>query len=473
MEQISQSQIPRNLMFKKQYRLESNLGEGTYGEVNSYSILSKVAVKQFKSIPTEKELIELEIMKKIKSKYLCKLIDAFINEDNQFMIVQKLAKHGDLLNYCKKTLYWEIPESLAKEWLAQVCLGLNELHSKNIIHRDIKPENILVQDKLHLRLSDFGQSKIVEHDIQKMIATNSLAKGTPQYMSPEMKNLEEYDYSTDIYSLGITFALLLSQEFPKIQEISDNSWTPRFKNGNDYQQDFIDLIKQMIRFNKNQRIKLIDIIQHPLLQDTQTMKEYREFMLIGKNRQNLQVQQFPLPRCVFKASKLIGEGDIGFVYLCQLLDGQEQFVMKRWYQQPDRQMQNSVIIHKNLKSNYITPLIDAFYDNQKYFCTIENFAEFGDVQHYLRKFKEQLSEKLVLEWLAQVALGLLHMHENHIIHRAVTPNNILVYEHQKVRLSGLDYCHFQVNYNDDKILKEPKLAKDFSSDIYSLAQVSN
>eukprot|EP00347_Sterkiella_histriomuscorum_P006525 403352433 len=487
------------------------------------------------------------------------------------MIVQKLAKHGDLLSYCKETLHWQIPESLAKEWLAQVCLGLNELHSRNIIHRDIKPENILVQDKLHLRLSDFGQSKIVEHDIQKMIASNSLAKGTPQYMSPEMKNLEEYDYSTDIYSLGITFALILTQEYPKIQELATNSWNPDFKSGKGFSQNFVDLIKHMIRFNKDERIKLCEIIQHPSLQDTQTIKGYKEFIKndqnkikikfeecysIGSNERiyqesksqntqsqsknilnfneeekqcnmNTQVLQLSQKesdlkiqadnqdyildnlgrklteiesliriicdsiqhdhRIIFDLSNsevlirtqdhqnkekdkftfyrdlkiLVNQqvktqtvniyridcwlrgGSFKDAYLCtsKSQEKRQRFAMKVWKEIPDDMLQ-SIFIQRHLKSQYITPIIEIFYDSQdnNKLCIIEDVAQYKDIFQYLKS--HSLNENQVLEWMAQILLGISFMHERHIIHRDIVPQNILVYDHLQVKLAGLDFCYF-------------------------------
>jgi serine/threonine protein kinase len=42
-----------------------------------------------------------------------------------------------------------------------MVMGLEELHSLNIVYRDVKPDNALLDDKGHLRLSDFGVSEIL------------------------------------------------------------------------------------------------------------------------------------------------------------------------------------------------------------------------------------------------------------------------------------------------------------------------
>lgn len=51
-------------------------------------------------------------------------------------------------------------EARAKLYIAEIIVALEHLHAKNIIYRDLKPENILLDDKGHIRLTDFGLSKL-------------------------------------------------------------------------------------------------------------------------------------------------------------------------------------------------------------------------------------------------------------------------------------------------------------------------
>jgi serum/glucocorticoid-regulated kinase 2 len=75
------------------------------------------------------------------------------------------------------------------------------LHNKNILYRDLKPENILVDEKGHLKLTDFGLCKL---DFKKDDLTASFV-GSPEYMSPEILNGQLYNYSVDFYTLGVLF----------------------------------------------------------------------------------------------------------------------------------------------------------------------------------------------------------------------------------------------------------------------------
>ena len=54
-----------------------------------------------------------------------------------------------------------LSESQAKFYFAEILLGLEHLHSLDIVYRDIKPENILLDIDGHIRIADFGLSKVI------------------------------------------------------------------------------------------------------------------------------------------------------------------------------------------------------------------------------------------------------------------------------------------------------------------------
>jgi len=59
--------------------------------------------------------------------------------------------------------------------------GLHHIHSNRVIHRDLKPENCLIDKNLHLKIIDFGLSKIAtKREYTRMIL------GTPHYLAPEV-----------------------------------------------------------------------------------------------------------------------------------------------------------------------------------------------------------------------------------------------------------------------------------------------
>lgn len=84
---------------------------------------------------------------------------------------------GELFTYLRKLRRFD--ESTAQFYAAEVVLALEYLHEKmNVIYRDLKPENLLVTEKGHIKITDFGLSK--KKEICKTYC------GTPEYLAPEI-----------------------------------------------------------------------------------------------------------------------------------------------------------------------------------------------------------------------------------------------------------------------------------------------
>lgn len=96
--------------------------------------------------------------------------------------------------------------------------GIKYLHSANIIHRDLKPSNILANEKCEVRMCDFGLSRKIEDeekDENKIKGVGQLTEYvvTRYYRAPEiMLSSHEYTKAVDMWSLGCTFAELLTKK---------------------------------------------------------------------------------------------------------------------------------------------------------------------------------------------------------------------------------------------------------------------
>lgn len=118
---------------------------------------------------------------------------------------------GDLARWQRE---YGVPSmDLATRWLRQALEGLQYAHRRNILHRDIKPHNLLLTSEGHLKVSDFGLLKQVEH-VATGLTPHEAIVGTPHYMSPEQALGEPLDERSDLFSLGTTFFHLLSGRLP-------------------------------------------------------------------------------------------------------------------------------------------------------------------------------------------------------------------------------------------------------------------
>jgi 5'-AMP-activated protein kinase, catalytic alpha subunit len=104
-------------------------------------------------------------------------------------------------------------EDTARVYFAQLIEGIEYCHGKGICHRDLKPENLLLDDKGHLKISDFGLSAINNESAaggpdESIFHT---ACGTPNYVAPEVLMDKGYDgKAADIWSAGVILYVLLA-----------------------------------------------------------------------------------------------------------------------------------------------------------------------------------------------------------------------------------------------------------------------
>lgn len=124
-------------------------------------------------------LNDLNVLFSSNSKYLIKCYGAFLVEGKVGLLLEYMDK-GNLAHFISSAFSKniKIPEEILVYIIKKILKGLYYIHKHLLIHRDIKPENILINSNGHLKLTDFGISKILSSQTDMV---DSFV-GTPTYM---------------------------------------------------------------------------------------------------------------------------------------------------------------------------------------------------------------------------------------------------------------------------------------------------
>lgn len=126
------------------------------GEYYAIKVLKKadmVAKNQVTNVKAERAIM----MWQGESDFVAKLYWTFSSKDYLYLVMEYL-NGGDCASLIK--VLGGLPEDWAKKYIAEVVLGVQHLHDRGIVHRDLKPDNLLIDQKGHLKLTDFGLSRM-------------------------------------------------------------------------------------------------------------------------------------------------------------------------------------------------------------------------------------------------------------------------------------------------------------------------
>ena len=176
----------------------------------------------------ERALMERQVLVKTKHPFIIQMYWAFQTKTHLFFVLEFCAG-GELFFHMMKRNRFDEPT--AKFYFCEVLLGLEYLHSRNILYRDLKPENILLDLDGHIRLTDFGLSKESQADTSPATTVGgdkfTSFVGTAGYLSPEMIKREGHGKPLDFYCLGCLLYVMLTGSLPYYQGNWDEMFAKR------------------------------------------------------------------------------------------------------------------------------------------------------------------------------------------------------------------------------------------------------
>ncbi|XP_067893182.1 microtubule-associated serine/threonine-protein kinase 2 isoform X2 [Heterodontus francisci] len=233
----------------------------------------------------QQAFVERDILTFAENPFVVSMFCSFETKRHLCMVIE-YVEGGDCATLLKNI--GALPVEMARMYFAETVLALEYLHNYGIVHRDLKPDNLLITSMGHIKLTDFGLSKIglmslttnlyeghIEKDAREFL--DKQVCGTPEYIAPEVILRQGYGKPVDWWAMGIILYEFLVGCVPFFgdtpeelfgQVISDEIAWP---DGDDaLPPDAEDLISKLLRQNPLERLgagSVYEVKQHRFFTD--------------------------------------------------------------------------------------------------------------------------------------------------------------------------------------------------------------
>lgn len=235
------------------------LGKGAYGKVyqvrkvygpNKGQIFAMKAIHKTSIVSSQTDLrhtkSERDVLVEVDHPFIVHLHYAFETR-RRLYLVQEFCNGGELFR--RMEVERMMTEDDAKFYLSEIVCAIEYLHERDIIYRDLKTENVMLDTDGHVRLIDFGLSKMN----MTPGATTTTFCGTVEYMAPEVISKGTgYSKPSDWWSFGVFTYDLLTGRSPFYSNQGKNMTKQRILNGKltlpiYVTRDAQDMIKKLLR----------------------------------------------------------------------------------------------------------------------------------------------------------------------------------------------------------------------------------
>ncbi|CAI9113529.1 OLC1v1014143C1 [Oldenlandia corymbosa var. corymbosa] len=193
---------------------EQELGDGGFGTVYKGKLKDGrvVAVKRlyesnFKRV--EHFINEVVILTRLRHQNLVTLYGCTSRHSRELLLVYEYVPNGTVADHLHGALAMpgSLPWSTRMRIAIETASALSYLHASDVIHRDVKTNNILLDADFHVKVADFGLSRLFPINATHI---STAPQGTPGYVDPEYHECYHLTDKSDVFSFGVVLIELIS-----------------------------------------------------------------------------------------------------------------------------------------------------------------------------------------------------------------------------------------------------------------------
>jgi len=201
------------MSFGKQsdYEIVRRLGRGKYSEVFegvAIQLGKPCTIKVLKPVKQKKILREIKVLQDLRgAPNVVQLLDVVCEPATQTpCLVQEYVDNVDF-----RELYPTLSDYDVRFYMFQLLRALDFCHMNGIMHRDVKPHNVMIDPvRRQLKLIDWGLAEFYHAGMQYNVRVASR-----YFKGPELLvDIQDYDYSLDLWSFGCVLAALIFRREP-------------------------------------------------------------------------------------------------------------------------------------------------------------------------------------------------------------------------------------------------------------------
>ena len=365
--------------------------------------------------------------------------------------------------------------------LQQLALALDYAHKKDIIHSDFKPGNVFITDKQHIKILDFGVSRILNKNKKLGDTIYKKEKSLEQrfrglsvcYASLEMfdEYREEADPRDDIYALAcVAYELFTGGRHPFNKVPANiaykNDLKPTPINGFSEAQ-WQGMLKGLA-FKREDRTTsalqfLEDITPRPELtsEPKEKSKPKKRRSVLGGRYQLIEVIGRGGMGTVYKALDLtIQDADVDNPHVAIKLMNENFRGNQDAYKTLAREFQKTrALRHDNIVA------VETFEQDGHDTYIVMEYLEGQTLKQYIKAHKQGVGQKQVFDIVEELVKALEYAHDKGMVHLDFKPGNVFLTNTNKIKV--LDFgisrlLNTKEDLSETRYKKEEELAKRFS-----------